>query len=150
MTSIWHGLMVLAMQLGAVSPNNPATGKPWDSHLIPSCDDLIPKGLREQWGLKVATAARDPDVYFGPSCVCERGQQKVPISTIVAGPKSRRQPLATAGSGGSRSAGWDETLRHSSNHRRTRSASLLTMRILRARSQCTGLIVTGSTLPSAS
>lgn len=85
----------LLLIMGTVTLTNPATGKPWDAYLLPSCRDLVPATLRSSWGLQEMPVPVDPGEY-GVGCHFRRQEKKVIAIYECGGHKLQRAGAGAA------------------------------------------------------
>jgi hypothetical protein len=68
MSSLLISLLPTLLSVWTLTGTNPVTGKTWDSHLLPSCEELIPQTLESRWQLTrkpiPAKYAASSDCFF--------------------------------------------------------------------------------------
>jgi len=83
MSSLVISMLPTLLSLWTLTGTNPVTGRPWDSRLWPSCEELIPQSLESHWRLVRKPIPVDLDSFM--SCYFTREGKDVSVGYDCGG-----------------------------------------------------------------
>jgi hypothetical protein len=84
MSSLLISVLPTLLSVWTLTATNPVTGKTWDRHLLPSCEELIPESLKSRWQLRPDFIPVNLDSILVP-CFFTRQGKEVTVSYECGG-----------------------------------------------------------------